>query len=131
MRVRGQFRGAGGAAGVEQRGQVGGSGRVAVEGGRVLGGGKLGEVADPHAVDGGQWLGRARRPGGPEHEDRVEPALAGERLRGVPGVRREVGPGGDQHAGPGAAEEFGEVLPRQATAEGGGDSGELRRRASR
>jgi hypothetical protein len=83
-----------------------------VEGGRVHRGGKFGEVSDPHADDGGQWLRRARRGGGPEHEDRVEQALAGERQPRGPGVWREVGPGGDQHAGTGAAEEFGEVRPR-------------------
>ncbi len=125
--VRGQFRGTGGAAGVEQRGQIGGARRDTDEGGRVLGGGEVGDVADAHAVDGRQWLGLpARRPGGPEHEDRVQPALAGERLRGVPRVRGEVGTSGDQHAGTGAAEEFGEVLPRQAAGQGGRDPGELR-----
>jgi hypothetical protein len=124
--MRGQLRRPGRAAGVEEAGEIGRAWRVCGEAGRPHAGSEIGEVTDAHPVHGGQRRGRLGSLGRPQHQERVEDPLAGEIQRALPGRRRELRPGGEEHLGAGAPQQLGEVSTVQAAVERCRDPGQLR-----
>jgi hypothetical protein len=126
--VRGDLRGAGRPPGVHESGQVRClrqpcAGQVAGrQPGHHLVQVGCGEVGSPA----GQDRPGAVRAMGPQRQHGGHARLAGHREHAVPQRLVQFGPGGDDDAGPGPADQPGQLLAAQAGIDRGGDPGRLR-----
>jgi len=123
--VGGQFRRAGGATGVEQRGQIGGIRCGAVESGAVVCRGQSLQVIDLRPGHGGHVDRRGA--GRSDQQNGVDQAGTDETLCHRPGRGVELRVRRDEDPGAGPPHQFTDVLGRECTVDGRGDAGELSR----